>query len=123
VRVQRTAAQYSIDINVVAAPLVSHGLFDWYNLPQSATNTYELVICDGPPSATRGGRYGLLPVVKRQLAQNAIILMDDVERPDERGIIERWEKQFNVSCEEHRTTSGVYAIVKAVRGAAQEAVI
>jgi beta-lactamase superfamily II metal-dependent hydrolase len=57
-------------------------------------------------------------MVKRQLAQNAIILMDDVERPDERGIIERWEKQFNVSCGEHHTTSGAYAIVKAIRGAA-----
>lgn len=114
-RVQQTAAHYSIGINVVTAPLINHGEFDWYCLPESAANDYELVICDGPPSATRGGRYGLLPVVKRRLAQDAIILMDDVERPDERDIIERWEKQFSVSREEHRTASGAYAIVRAAR--------
>jgi hypothetical protein len=36
-RVQGTAAQYSIDINAVTAPLVIHGQFDWYKLPQSAS--------------------------------------------------------------------------------------
>jgi len=116
-QVQRLASQRSITVNVVAAPLIDYGEFDWYSLPESRAGGYELIICDGPPSATRGGRYGLLPVSGRLLAQNAVILMDDVERPDERGISKRWKSQFGVSSEEHRTPSGAYALVKTARQA------
>jgi len=38
--------------------------------------------------------------------------MDDVERPDEKATIERWKSELGVICEEHPTSSGVYAIVR-----------
>ena len=110
-KVQQAAAQHSVGVNVLTAPLVDYGAFDWYSLPKPAGNGYELVICDGPPSATRGGRYGLLPSVKHLLAHRAVILMDDVERSDEQDIIERWKREFGVNCEEHRTRQGRYAVV------------
>jgi len=110
-QVQRAAAKHSVGVNVLAAPLVNYGAFDWYSLPKPAGNGFELVLCDGPPSATRGGRYGLLPSVKHLLAEKAIILMDDVERADEQDIIGRWKREFGVTCEEPRTRHGRYAIV------------
>lgn len=111
-RVQQAAKLHSIGINVLAAPLVDYGGFAWYSLSESLAKNYELVICDGPPSDTPGGRYGLLPVARRLLAKNGVILMDDVERHDERVIIERWKSEFGIICEEHRTSSGAYAIVR-----------
>jgi len=110
--VQQTTARHSIGTNVLAAPLTDYGEFDWYSLPPSLSNGYELVICDGPPGATRGGRYGLLPTIGHLLAPNALILMDDIERRDEQDIIQRWVREFGVSSEECRTANSAYAILK-----------
>ena len=111
-RTQQTAKRYSLDVNILSAPLVDYGGFTWYSLSDSLSRNYALVICDGPPSDTPGGRYGLLPAARRLLAQNGVILMDDVERPDEQATIARWKSELGVLCEEHRTSSGVYAIVR-----------
>ncbi len=32
--------------------------------PHLQASPFELVICDGPPGSTRGGRYGLVPVMR-----------------------------------------------------------
>jgi Methyltransferase domain len=111
-RVQQTAAKYSVPVNLFTAPLVDYGGFHWYSLPPLLPAGFELVICDGPPSATVGGRYGLLPVAGSLLAQNAVILMDDVERSDEQAIIARWKREFGVRSEEHATSEGAYAVVR-----------
>jgi hypothetical protein len=111
-RVRLAAARHGIHVNVVYAPLVRYLSFDWYSLPESLTNLFELVICDGPPSQTAGGRYGLLPVVDRWLARKAIILMDDIDRADERRIVARWNDEFGVQCEEHHTANGAYGVVR-----------
>jgi hypothetical protein len=110
-RVEQSAARRSIGVNIVAAPLVSHGGFDWYRLPDSLPHNFELVVCDGPPSATRGGRYGLLPVAKRLLAPHALILMDDFERAAEQSIVDRWGSEFGVDCDTHRSGDSAYAVV------------
>jgi hypothetical protein len=45
-------------------------------------------VCDGPKGTTRGGRYGLAPVMKDRLAPGCIVLLDDTSREAERAIIE-----------------------------------
>jgi hypothetical protein len=50
-----------------------------------------LVICNGPPGQTKGGRFGLIPQIKASLKQGAVILMDDTIRDDERSIIEKYK--------------------------------
>lgn len=84
-------------VHVETSPLVDYGAFDWYRLPAFAPDSISLVICDGPPGSTRGGRFGLLPVVADRLAESAIILLDDAQRPEERAIVQRWVSEFGAA--------------------------
>jgi Methyltransferase domain len=78
---------------VVKAALRSYGAFDWYGVPPGVLpKHFALVVCDGPPGATRGGRYGLLPILGDRL-QGATVLLDDAHRPDEQEILARWQRE------------------------------
>jgi hypothetical protein len=78
-------------VHVALAALRSYGEFDWYTLPHGIPDGFRLVICDGPPGVTRGGRYGLLPVMRSALAHHASVLLDDAQRPGEREVVTRWQ--------------------------------
>jgi hypothetical protein len=86
----------------------SYGAFDWYTLPANLPHDFDLVICDGPPSATKGGRYGLVPVCADRIA-NSKILLDDAERPEEQAVMLRWEKEFGFSGPVQTTSDQAYA--------------
>ncbi len=116
-RVERVAGENGIAVNILRAPLVNYEAFHWYSLPESLVGRFELVICDGPPGDTVGGRYGLLPLANHLLARRALILMDDAERPGEQAVIERWQKEFDVRSEIHSTRDGAYAVINAGEGA------
>jgi Methyltransferase domain len=78
-----------LDCRVV--PLVSYGEFDWYDVETvQLPKAIGLVVCDGPPGTTRGGRYGLAPILKDRLAPGCIVLVDDTDRAAERDIVDRW---------------------------------
>ncbi len=81
---------------VLHAPLKSYGEYDWYSDDQVASQGqgYDLVLCDGPPSSTRGGRYGLVPRMLAQLAPGATIIVDDSQRADETQMIGRWMSEY-----------------------------
>jgi Methyltransferase domain len=110
--VEHAAMEHCIPVNVLTAPLLDYGGFHWYALPESLPRGFELVICDGPPSVTKGGRYGLFPTASGLLSRNAVILMDDVERSDEQAIITRWKRECGAHCQEYRTPNGTYAEVR-----------
>jgi len=38
--------------------------------------------------------------------------MDDIERPGDQAILERWKHEFGVRSEEHATWDGGYAVVR-----------
>jgi hypothetical protein len=78
---------------VVRAPLHDYGSFTWYAVPPGLPPKFRLVVCDGPPGATRGGRYGLLPVLGARLAAGATVLLDDAERAEEAAVLERWTQE------------------------------
>ena len=59
---------------------------------------FNLVICDGPPGTTRGGRTGMLPIMRKQLAPHCRIFVDDVNRPDESAMLKRWAEQEGRQC-------------------------
>lgn len=109
--VARLLGQFSLPQVVVDAPLESYGEFDWYRLPSKPPRDISLVICDGPPGDTRGGRYGLFPVCRNLLAPNCVILLDDAERAGEKEALDRWRKEFNVSYSLHESAAGSYARV------------
>lgn len=73
------------------APLSDYGAFHWYGFaPEEVSGTFSLVICDGPPGNTPGGRGGLLPVLRSCLAPDVRILVDDADRDSERDMAHRW---------------------------------
>lgn len=50
-----------------------------------------LVLVDGPPrSAGHHARAGALPAVFERCAEEVTLVMDDCERPEERGIVDEW---------------------------------
>ncbi|HEX6637131.1 MAG TPA: class I SAM-dependent methyltransferase [Steroidobacteraceae bacterium] len=92
-RVQRALRRYHIrSVTLCRAPVRSYGDFDWYELSslQTLPGKISLVICDGPPGGTRGGRYGLVPVLLDKLRTDCTILLDDGAREQERAIAARW---------------------------------
>jgi hypothetical protein len=81
-------------VKLIHAPLVDYGDYRWYRHPALVhKHDFKLVICDGPPGSIPGGRYGLLPIMGSQLAQDCIILLDDTHRKAEQHIITSWRKQ------------------------------
>jgi len=85
-------------VHVCHAPLRSFGDFDWYDVYAAALPTdIALVICDGPPQDTRGGRYGLLPIMRAHLAPGCVILLDDAARPPERRVLDQWARELGTT--------------------------
>lgn len=82
------------------APLRDYGEFDWYDPPlERMPERFSLVLCDGPHARTRGGRYGLLPVMQTRLDQGCVILLDDAGRDAERAIASAWATGLSGSLE------------------------
>ena len=91
-------------IEVCYTPLINRGDYDWYDLSgTSIASGISLVVCDGPPSATRGGRFGLLPEIWSLLAPDAVILIDDMERPAEQEMLAAWLGTFGGRVTQHGT--------------------
>lgn len=80
------------------APLEQLDLEDgrwlWYQrgeLPE----VVELLVIDGPPGRLQPlSRYPALPLLWPRLAADAVVMLDDAARPDEREIIRRWQQAF-----------------------------
>jgi hypothetical protein len=100
-----------LDANVRHTPLRDYGDFDWYDVDPSALPTFSLVVCDGPPKRTRGGRFGLMPVLGARLAAGCVIVLDDAARPEEREVIGRWASDRPLR-HEVRGTERPYATVE-----------
>jgi hypothetical protein len=101
-RVQRFLKKYKLDSAVVvcANPLRDYGDYSWYDPPlESMPGVFDVVICDGPPGTTKGGRYGLVPIMKERFKPGCIILLDDADREEERTIAERWKTELGASFE------------------------
>lgn len=95
-QVGRALARHRIrSVALCCDPLVGYGDFRWY-APLSAKlpARFELVLCDGPPASTPGGRYGLVPVMRAHLGAGSVILLDDAGRDDERRMIARWAAEL-----------------------------
>lgn len=111
-RVKRTLNRHGIEkVNLCLAPLRSYGgknvqegdspghlpHFMWYGPPmEQMPKDFRLVVCDGPPSRTQGGRYGLFSVMNEYIASDCIVLLDDAGREDEAKILGRWVEEENV---------------------------
>jgi predicted O-methyltransferase YrrM len=104
-RATRTHVEY--------APLKNYGAFDWYQPDFSRLpRQFSLVLCDGPPGDTHGGRSGLVPVMRQYLAPGSVILIDDAERDAERSMAEQWARELSatLAIEGHERQLGVLTL-------------
>lgn len=91
-RVQRVLQSLHLtSVHLIRSPLGDYGEFSWYkgNLDDIPSGI-SVVVCDGPPEGTRGGRYGLVPIMRRHFASGCAILLDDADRQGEQHILRRW---------------------------------
>jgi len=74
----------------------------------------DMLIVDGPPgSLGTEARYPALPLLRERLSDKAVIILDDVFRPDEQAIIERWQAEFGIKEIDrfgHEGTEGMTAV-------------
>ena len=99
-RVKKQLARHRLPVNLVLAPLRDYGAFTWYDPPlDRLPDRFALVICDGPPGDTPGGRYGLAPIMKERLGPGTVILLDDADREEELAIIRKWQREMGTTCE------------------------
>ena len=98
-------------VKVISAPLVMHSGYAWYDAPGTFPSEFTLVLCDGPPGATLGGRYGLLPELRPSMAADCVILLDDAAREGEQEVLKRWTEEHHVT---HRMigTEKPFAVVE-----------
>jgi hypothetical protein len=92
-RVRDALQEGGLNATVFDSPLVERSTYDWYDIPTELPHGFWLVICDGPPGTTRGGRYGLLPELVDRVS-GAVILLDDANRSGEKATLQRWRAEF-----------------------------
>ena len=100
-KVQRALDTYKLaSVVSCTSPLKDHGAYCWYDAPlESLPESFSLVICDGPVGSTKGGRYGLSPIMRERLAPDCVILLDDADREEEQAIASRWKDELGASLE------------------------
>ncbi|MBC7929873.1 MAG: hypothetical protein H7Z38_04825 [Rubrivivax sp.] len=112
-RVTKRAKRYDIrGVHVCLSPLREYEGFSWYEPPMDMLpGEFKLVICDGPPGSTPGGRYGLLPVLGDRLRGGALILLDDANRASETEVLRRWGAEADIIVEMRERPTGTFALV------------
>jgi len=104
-RVQAAITTYRLHtVTECVVPLKDFGDFTWYDVPLAQLpERFALVVCDGPPAETKGGRYGLAPRLKSRLAPGCVILLDDASREAERAIAQRWAVELGATVQARGT--------------------
>lgn len=80
---------------VVLSPLAPVTIGDenwsWYSVNDVPQSGIDLIFVDGPPGSTGpSARYPALPLLADRTSPDAIVILDDSDRPDERAIVQRW---------------------------------
>lgn len=110
-RVGAVIRQHQLNnVRLIHAPLRSYGAYTWYAAPIQRMPRFELVICDGPPEATLGGRYGLLPVMAPYLADDAVIVLDDADTAIGRAVLARWADEGPAHVDLRHGPDGVFGV-------------
>lgn len=104
---------YGLDkkVRLFHRPLVSYGSFDWYDIGDiTDLPSFDLVICDGPPGSTTGGRIGLVPLMSQLFSPGCTILLDDGNRNGESFIAEAWCKTLQATLTKVETPKGMWKL-------------
>ncbi|WP_158645613.1 O-methyltransferase [Stackebrandtia albiflava] len=82
---------------VLHAPLVEVKIEDeiwpWYDPAKIPEGPFDLVVVDGPPAAVgEQSRYPAVPLLRDRLASDAVIVLDDYRREQEREVGRMWQE-------------------------------
>jgi len=102
----------TVDIRFITAPLtpiaLNHETWRWYDLAGLTLDApIDLLLVDGPPQQDNPqplARYPALPILFDRLRPDALIVLDDADRADERAIVARWLAEFPVALVERGDT-------------------
>lgn len=87
-------------VELVYAPLVDNivgnEIFQWYDIESLDINMpVDLLIVDGPPYWVGAmARYPVVPLFYERFGKDAVVVLDDGYREDEKIIAERWNKEY-----------------------------
>lgn len=99
------------NVHLTFAPLRDYGEFCWYDPPlDELPRDFSLVVADGPPGDVKGGRFGLLPILRSHFAAGVVVLLDDAERPREKAVLEKWKNEYGLSQQLHSRSGKAWAI-------------
>lgn len=118
-KLRRNALEDAVE--VVLAPLEFHAaasgdVFQYYECKQTLEQVGRdteprdcriLLLVDGPPGSTgKHARYPALPIALDHLRFSRMdVLLDDFNRPDEREVVESWEREISLrNLHSHTTT-------------------
>ena len=105
-------------VTVVDAPLkrveIAGQAFEWYDIPRERLDRLgpvDMLLVDGPPQARdqpNTARYPALPMLSERLSSDALIFVDDANRPTESAMVRRWQAENPGWFAEHfNTVDGV----------------
>jgi predicted O-methyltransferase YrrM len=103
---------------VVDAPLTEVQIgtqqWVWYDTDRiPAMPPIDLLFVDGPHGLIQPlARYPALPILSPRLGPNALIVLDDGARPDEKTIAERWNREFGLTSEYLDLEKGAFTFSK-----------
>ena len=75
----------------------------------------ELLLVDGPPGEldpNGEARYPALPALAGRLLEGTLVILDDIHRPGERRVLQRWQREHRINFElnsEERLAIGVFS--------------
>lgn len=99
------------NVHLTLAPLRDYGDFYWYDPPlEELPRDFSLIVADGPPGDVKGGRFGLLPVLRSHFASGAVVLLDDAERPQEKAVLQKWASEYGLTHQSYARDGKAWAI-------------
>lgn len=106
---QKVLEQHGVaNVHIQCAPLTDYGPYEWYT-PISELPDFTVVVCDGPPRDTKGGRNGLGSV--REKVVNAVLLLDDPAGDTMRSLGDELGVTFHILGEYKPYAIGVPGVV------------
>ncbi len=87
-------------VEVISAPIadltINNRNVKWYSVDKTKVPAkIDILVVDGPPARTdKEARYPALPFLIDRLADDAIVIMDDGIRQEEKDICKRWIEEY-----------------------------
>ncbi|HEX2468448.1 MAG TPA: class I SAM-dependent methyltransferase [Solirubrobacterales bacterium] len=90
-------------VDLIEAPLRPHpvardgtGWYEEAQLERVPAQGIDLLLVDGPPAGEPGlglSRYPALQALAERLTRDAIVVLDDIDRPGEAAVLDAWERE------------------------------